>query len=480
MLANFTLLLRIAGRNLWRNRGRSLITGAAIAAGVALCIASFGIMDGMSSDMVRSITDTNLGHVQIHAPDFSARPKLSLAFDQARVRTELAAHTVGVEAVSARVIGWVLAETPRQSASVELVGVDPIREAAVTQLDRHVRRGRYLPSAATPWPEPKALNADDRALDARLTQEQAKLAEAEIAALDGAALTPPQASGHEAAAETRALLERLAPDPSAPPPLLLGDRLAKRLHAEPGAKIRLRAQDLDGNPTSAAFRVVGVVHTGNAAFDANRAIAHIADVRHFFSLGDRAHELTLRLRVPSEAPRVVRALEGAALNRGLSVKTWQELRPDVVSMVQMNSGFTAMLVTIIFAIAAIGVADTILMAVFERRRELGVLKAVGMRPLAIVVLIESEAVLLGLGASIVGMALGLGIDALLGRFGIPLGGLSGFSLAGAAIPPVLHASVTVQGVFLPAVAMLAMSLLASLWPALIAAGTEPVLAMRER
>ncbi len=477
MAGKLGLLLSIAWRNLGRNRRRTLIAGGGIAIGVGMCIASFGVMDGMSSDMVRSITDVQLGHVQVHEPGFSSRPKLDLAFDKAEARTRAAAHTPGVEAASPRVIGWALASTARESSGVQLVGVDPAREAQLTHLDRRLASGAYLPQAPTPWPAAKKLDAAERALDKQLTDSEAERAAAEI---EGLGEPAPSAPPGAAAAATKKLLAEVAPGPSAPPPVLLGDKLARKLHATPGTRIDLMAQDIDGNPANVAFRVVGIMHTGDSALDAIRAVANLADVQRFLGLGDRAHELALRLAVPGHAAAVAKQLAAEPDFKQLDVKTWEELRPDVVAMVQTNSSFTAIMVVIIFAVAAIGVADTILMAVFERRRELGVLKAVGMRPASIVLMIATETFLLGVGASLVGLGLGVGIDLVLGRWGIPLGGLSGFSMAGAAIPPVLHATVTLEGALLPVAMMAMMALLASLWPALVAARIEPVVAMRDR
>ncbi|HVY31989.1 MAG TPA: ABC transporter permease [Polyangiaceae bacterium] len=479
MASPLGLLLAIAWRNLGRNRRRTLIAGGGIALGVGMCVAGFGVMDGMSGDMVRSITDTQLGHVQVHEPGFSARPKLDLAFEQANEHAQKAEQLDGVQAASARVIGWALVSGAQESVGVQLLGVDPKRENALTHLERHVVGGDYLGEAATPWPHERKLTDAERALDQRLTERAAEQAAAEITGLGNADAAAPAAAG-AARSETQRLLAEVAPKPSHPPPVLLGEKLANKLHVQPGAGVDVTGTDVDGNPVNVEFRVLGILRTGDASLDSTRAVAHIADTQRLFGLGNRAHELALRLREPSQTARVAEKLAQEPSFRGLDVRTWQQLRPDVVAMVRTNGSVTAIMVMIIFAVAAVGVADTILMAVFERRRELGVLKAVGMRPLAIVVMVAVETLTLAIGASLAGLALGLGIDLFLARWGIPLGGLSGFSMAGAAIPPVLHATVTKQGVLLPLALMIAMALLASLWPALIAARIEPVLAMRGR
>ncbi|MCA9592835.1 MAG: ABC transporter permease [Myxococcales bacterium] len=468
------MLLAIAWRNLGRNRRRTLIAGAGIALGVGMCIASFGVMDGMGSDMVRSMTDVQLGHVQVHEPGFSSRPKLELAFGDAEALTRAAGETPGVEAVSPRVTSWALADSGKKSAGVQLVGVEPEREARLTRLDRRVSKGRYLPAAATPWPKARALTAADEKLDQQLTEAEEAAAEREI---DGLGDAPDVSDVKE---RTQTLVVRVAPKPSTPPPLLLGDKLAKKLGVEPGSRLRLMTRDTGGDPVNVEFRVVGIVHTGDSALDAIRAVANLADVQRMLRLPDRAHELAIRLSDPKRAPEVAQALEARNEFHSLDVKTWKQLRPDVVAMVQTNSTLTALMVAIIFAVAAIGVADTIMMAVFERRRELGVLKAVGMRPASLVALITIETFLLALCASAVGVAVGVGLDLYLLRVGIPLTRLSDFSLAGASIPPVIHATLTPEGVVLPFAMMLVAALLAAVWPALAAARVEPVIAMQDR
>lgn len=478
-MASLQLVLSVGLRNLGRNRRRTAIAGIGIALGVAMSIVSFGVMDGMSNDMVHSITDAQLGHVQVRAPELSSPAKLEQAFEHASELLRAVDITPGVEAAAPRLTTWTLVAGEHDSAGMQLLGIDPAREAALTHLDRHVERGHYLPQAATPWPAARALSASEQALDRELTERQTAAAAAEIAAL-GDPTSPLPVAPSTPDAETRRLLSEVEPGPEAPPPLLLGKKLARKLRAQPGTLLDASGTDRQGNPVSVRFRVVGIAATGDAALDQVRGYTNLADLQRWLGVAGRAHELSLRLAHPDRAPEVARRLAAQASLRGLEVKTWQELRPDVVAMLATNHTFTALMVAIIFAVAGIGVADTVLMAVFERRRELGVLKAIGMHPASIVLMIVAETLFLGAAAATAGLGLGVGLDLLLGRYGIPLGALSGFSLAGAAVPPVLHATLTAQGALLPVALILLMALLAATWPALVAARTEPALAMKDR
>ncbi|HVU04319.1 MAG TPA: ABC transporter permease [Polyangiaceae bacterium] len=480
MASPLRLLLSVSFRNLGRNRRRTLIAGTGIALGVGMCIASFGVMDGMSADMIRSITDAELGHVQVRPHDFSAPPKLTETFDGASALASAAEATPGVEAASPRVRAWTLAASETESVGMELVGVIPDREARVTHLDRRLTAGRYLPDAPVRWPEARPLSAAELALDAELTRKETARAEAEILGLGSAAGPGAAESGERTAEETQELLRKVAPAPDEPPPVLLGRKLAKKLHVVPGGRVEASATDRSGNPVSLAFRVAGVVDTSDPTLDGVRAYGNLRDVERWLGLGERAQELSIRVQDPGRARAVAARLSAAPVFHGLDVKTWRELRPDVVAMLETNGALTAIMVVIIFAIAAIGVADTVLMTVFERRRELGVLTALGMRPLSIVLMVATETLLLGTIAAVGGLLLGVGVDLLLGRHGIPLSGLAGFTLAGAAVPPVLHASLTARGALLPLALMVPTALLAALWPAVVAARTQPALAMKER
>src|SRR5262249_12805815 len=159
------LILRIAWRNLGRNRRRTLITGAGIALGAAMCIGAIGILDGLDRQIVTSITDTELGHVQVHAPGYLRSRALRDAFDPAGLvpAIEGVPHVAGV---APRIYGWGFAAKATQSAGVQLMGVDPARERAVTSL----LAGAALPAAPTPWQRARPLTAEQQAKDAALTK----------------------------------------------------------------------------------------------------------------------------------------------------------------------------------------------------------------------------------------------------------------------------------------------------------------------
>lgn len=476
-MRSLALLLRVAFRSLGRNRRRTLITAIGIALGVAMCIAAAGVIEGLNADLIGAVTRVESGDVQAHAPEYLARRSLTLTMpDGARIVHDAEA-TSGVVAAAPRAYTWAFASKGDEAVGVQLMGIDPEREARVTTLASKLVKGAFVPATPTPWPSARPLTTEERARDAALTAEERSAVLDEI---DG--LGTQGGGAGEAIARvresTKRLVRELSPPPTAPPPVVLGVKLAKKLHVDVGDRVALLGQDADGAPVDVEFTVVGVFATGTGEVDGTRALANLVDVQRYAALGTRIHELAIRT-VADPAP-VAKSLAGAPGFAGLEVATWSELRPDVLAMVTTNSSLMSALMGIVFFVATIGVVNTMLMAVFERKRELGVLKAVGMRPAQILTMIVIETGILGVVASIVGVGVGLGLDGYLARRGIDMSTLLGdFSLAGIGLRPVLHAAVTRDGVLVPVVTMIGMALVASLYPAIRAARVEPAVGMRD-
>jgi ABC-type lipoprotein release transport system permease subunit len=475
-------ILRLAWRNLGRNRRRTLITGLALALGTSLCVVTYGLMDGMNADILRALTRLDLGHVQLHEPDFPKKRLLKRTIPGADALAAAAAKLEEVEAVSRRVYGFGLAGHQSKSAGVQLVGVDPASEPRVTELHKQIKQGEYLDRAATPWPAGRALSDAERKQDARLTQQAEDAVLAEIEALgqaDDDTPTAPTPAG-KTRAQTQTLATTVSPPPSRPPRVFIGVNLAKILKVKLGDKLHIMSQTVDGLSAEGFFEVKGIFDTGTDIYDRGRVYLHLTDLQRFLRLTGRVHEITVRARSDDDAPTIAAALKMRTGGGGAMVRTWDEIRPDIKNILQINSASTGLMVFIIFIVAALGVVNTMLMAVFERTRELGMLKAIGMSGGKIMWLIVVETTLLVLMASLVGAAAGLGLDLYLMHSGIDLRSFSeGISIGGMGVSPVLHAAITPEGVLVPVLTLGLMCFLAAFYPAARAARMRPAQGMRE-
>ncbi len=486
-------LLRLAWRNLGRNRRRTATTGVSLAFGMSLCIASFGLVDGMNAQMLHALTRLDLGHVQVHHRDFVGKKKPEAQIEQPAAVLEAVHANPAVRGVAPRIYAFALVSGKGKSTGIELVGVDPEKEQGVTELHRELIEGAYLEAAPTPWPAGRELSAAELLADQGLTEAAEDDAAAEIDALVGLEDTEPpedvepetkapQPPQDAAARRTQSLklAKALHPPPDRPLQVIIGASLAKVLGVSVGSELHASAATTDGLTESSFLRVQGILQTGTQQYDRYRAYLHIEDLRRLAHMKTGVHEIAMVLDSSELGPSVAADLAVRLGRDELVVRSWNVVRPDVAQMMQLNDVSTAIMVFIIFFVATLGVVNTMLMAVFERTREIGVLKAIGMSATKLMALVVVETILLVLLASAVGTGLGLALDGYMVRYGVDLSSLTdGISLAGIGINPVIYGVITPKGVVLPIVTLALTCLLASFYPALRAARMQPAVGMRE-
>lgn len=504
--------LRLAWRNLGRNRRRSVITGLALAIGVLLSVVSYGVIEGASVDLLHSLTRFDLGHLQIHHQDFPRTRKITDAIDGHEELVAQASSMESVRGVTARIHGYALASHGTKSLGVQMVGVDPETEPRVTELHKRIVAGSYLPREPTPWPRGRKLTQKERAMDEEITERLEDSILAEIEALEatgdpGAAGTgsQEQLSGSEpqaqpggapallgtsdegspapASADIDALSRQLAlaqsPPPERPPGVLMGATLARVLKVKVGDSIHVASQTADAGKEEVDMKVMGIYRTGTDQFD-RRLYLHFEDMQRFMHLYGRAHEIAVITASPETASELADTLRQRMANDSLLVRPWNVIRPDMQQMIQVNRASSAVIMFIIFFVATLGVVNTMLMAVFERTREFSMLKAIGMSSWRIVGLVVAETILLVLIASGIGTLLGLVANLYLMYQGVDISFMTtGFSMAGIGVSPVLHGVITIEGLILPTVILSFICLCASLYPALRAARLRPAVGMRE-
>jgi ABC-type lipoprotein release transport system permease subunit len=267
-------------------------------------------------------------------------------------------------------------------------------------------------------------------------------------------------------------------DPSDPTGVVIGKRLSRILAVEQGGEIVVLSQGADGSMANEVYVVRGILGSIADGVDRGGVYMNAAAFRELMVLPDGAHQIIVRR--PEKVPLDQAAAEVAGLAGEHEAKTWKQLMPTLASMMETTDAAMFFMFIIVYIAIGIVILNAMLMAVFERVREFGVFKALGVSPLGVIQLIMTEsAVQTGIA---VGAGVTLAVPALwyLSTTGIDLTSMGDMSIVGVAWDPIWKAEVSSKTFVAPVVTMVIIVGMAVVYPALRAGFIKPVEAMRHR
>jgi ABC-type lipoprotein release transport system permease subunit len=257
--------------------------------------------------------------------------------------------------------------------------------------------------------------------------------------------------------------------------ILVGRALLKKFGTKLGRKLVLMSQGTDGRIASRAFRIVGVFGAEMEGTEKQFVFVSKAAAQAMLKLGAAVTEAAVMLPSRKQVARAAAELQ-AALPAGQQVSTWQELLPLVTINLDMFEGWIWLWFVLVFVAMGFGIVNTILMAIFERVREFGLMKALGMKPLWIVKGVLAEALLLLCLGMAAGNLLSLASIWLLSHTGIDLSSLAaGTEFAG--MTRIIYPYLAAKDMTMANAVVLGLGLLISLYPAVKAARFTPVQAL---
>jgi len=255
--------------------------------------------------------------------------------------------------------------------------------------------------------------------------------------------------------------------------IVLGRKLASSIAADIGTELVVFVQGADGSLGNELFYVAGILK--NMADNVDRGAAMILreDFDILFSANNLIHEIALNSKGRFESEEIQKLL--SARTADVDVETWQQLMPTIALLTEKMSVFMRTFFSLIFGIAAsLGVMNTMIMSTYDRMREFGIIRAIGTTPWRILKQVSLEATLLTTIASVIGVIVGLSVALYFQKYGFDASGGGNMSFGGVVMDPIWRASVSVGIVFLPVVLMMLITIVASIYPASIAARIKPV------
>ena len=265
----------------------------------------------------------------------------------------------------------------------------------------------------------------------------------------------------------------LTPDDSGG--VLIGQPAAEKLHLKAGDTVNLSVNTANGTVDEQKFTVRGIYATGTNGFDNTTVFLPLAKAQAITQTQNHASMIFILLKDTATTASVAAALKGTAAQAGLKVFTWQELNSLIVDFETTANSYIGIFYVIILAITASVIINTMIMSVYERTREIGILAAIGMRGGRIMNMFLAESALLAVGGAVMGIALGI--------LGVSLFNINGYyignmGITGMLVSNIIRARLTSSNVISLTIITFITTILAGLYPAIMASRLQPIEALR--
>ena len=259
-------------------------------------------------------------------------------------------------------------------------------------------------------------------------------------------------------------------------PIVIGSKLAEDLKIKLKAKVVITFNDGEGNITSAAFRVVGIVKSSSLAINGQYAFVRQSDLWGILGIGNEVHEIAV-ITDPLVDESTIVEQYNATFNGDLA-ETWKQIAPELALLQEMYGSMLYVLLVIIMLALVFGIVNTMLMAVLERFKELGMLMAVGMTKLRVFTMVMLETLYLGVIGAPFGLLAGWLTITYYTNVGVDLTNYSE-GLAAFGYSSILYPYVEGSAYFIVTVGVIVTAFIGALYPAWKAVKLNPVEALHK-
>jgi ABC-type lipoprotein release transport system permease subunit len=399
-------LIKMAYRDLGRNRRRSFFSSLALGMGLALLLLMASVVEGEMRGAMDSTIQLDSGDLQVRAKSYD-EDKTSLAWEDLvqnpdQIATQIASLSP-VTVATPRLFASGIVTVGDETAGVRVIGIEPDSPANAPYQDGLVS-GQFL-------------TAGDR---------------------EG---------------------------------ILIGLPLANKLGLKPGDQVTLLANTSNGDVDQQPFTVRGVYTTQITGYDESTIFMPLSKAQALTQTENHASTIFVLLKNRDDTSAVAAALQGS----DYQIITWQQANELIIQTEQFAGAYMVVLYLIVLGITATVIVNTLVMAVFERTREIGIFAAIGMKSGRIMAMFFTESGFLAIGGILMGWVLGAALVYYATVYGFYIGNMG---ITGILMHDTIHAYLTVSDTITLSITALVVSLLAALYPAVLAARLEPVEALR--
>lgn len=435
-----SMIAFIAWRNLWRNKTRSFLTISALGGGLAMLILYTALLNGMVKQMSDFSTRISSGHLQIHHQAFIDDQDLYATISWPLI-DGLRNNFADIQ-ISPRLYGAALASSGDISSGVLLKAVDPKKEKQVTTMLSHIRQGSANLSRIQTQSSQSAINGD-------------------------------------------------SPEKYF---VIIGAQFAKNLSISPGDEIVLVTQAADGSIGNGLFVVSGILKPIEPAFDRTGILLSIKAYNSLMYLDSGAHELAIRADSYANEQNLIslktvlstsltelqKTFPADPLSGPLIVRTWKELVPAISDMIEVSKAAVYILGMIMLGLASMGMMNTVLMSIFERKHEFGILLSLGMGRYWLLLMVMLESLFISIISVLAGTSLGIIFSFYLETYGIDMSSYmpDGFDYGGIIFEPVWYGYLDTESILIGISLTFIIATLASLIPSWKIVKMKPVEVMR--
>ncbi len=267
----------------------------------------------------------------------------------------------------------------------------------------------------------------------------------------------------------------------APDQVVIGRKLARTLGVDLNDEVVIVSQAADGSMADALFYIRGILKSVSEEVDRAGFYMNTDSFRQLMVVPQGSHEIAIMPRDAHSNTLDERLAQVKAHAPGLEVLNWQRLMPAIAEILEMADASIIIMILITYIAVAMVILNAMLMGVFERIREFGVMKALGFSPWQIFAMIMLESQIQVLFAALITVGVGIPLSLYYTENGIDLTQFtSGFSFGGIALDPVWRTLLTPETVIIPVAMLFIVATIAVIYPAIKAAVIQPVEAIHHQ